>query len=178
MSARKSSNVLEDLILWVLKENTNHSLKFIVRPWESGTLLRRNVAYPSLNTNRQRLEQFLAVALSVGIPQCLRAERDTSLLWRHPEVAAGRDATQAGCRWERDPKNILTLVKTALFLERDQAVFCQEDLKQSHVFFPYYWQSVSNDTSVDLGSISAGRFSPDVASDIVMSVVLSVDLGA
>lgn len=32
--------------------------------------------------------------------------------------------------------------------------------------------------SIDLGIISAGRFSPDIASDIVMSVVISIDFGA
>jgi len=61
-----------------------------------GTLLRRDVAYRSLNANRQRLKQFLAGALSTGNPHCLCAERDISLLLSEAPRGSSRERSHTG----------------------------------------------------------------------------------
>lgn len=72
------------------------------------------MTYPPLNKNRQRLEQFLAVVLSVGIPQCLWVGRATSFLRSEASRGDSRERRHTG-RMERDPENILTFLKTVIF---------------------------------------------------------------
>lgn len=59
---RKSSSILKDVIIWFLRKtptplwNSSHYLA-----WELGTPLRRNMAYLSFNSKKQRLLQFLSL---------------------------------------------------------------------------------------------------------------------
>lgn len=72
VSMRKSSSILKDVSLSFLRKTPTplwNSSHYLV--WELGTLLRRNMAYLSFNSKKQRLLQFLGAAHRVDIPRCL-----------------------------------------------------------------------------------------------------------
>lgn len=69
------------------------------------------------------------------------------------------------------------LGQTHSFFWKEIRLFSARMILNSPRVFPILLTVFSNDMSIDLGIISAGQFSPDIASDIVMSVVLLVDYG-
>lgn len=114
----KNVSVRKSRILRVVQGSTSHSVKFIVEPWEVRTWLRR-----------QRLEQFLAVILWAQASLSASVPRGT--------VTPPLPSIQ---RWQQGkvPQRIREhshLCQNLSFSgERDQAVFCQQDLKQSPGF--------------------------------------------